>query len=230
MKNNIINKSELSYKYLLSCIGFAIIFGIVLGMSFPKVKYYFLSPRLETKREITKQSYEDYQTEKNYFTNETYAKYTLVEEKFNTEYAITYGSLTFGVLLFIYGVGLSGLFRTVFFFRHKTKINCDEKLKDELGDSIATYYEKNSDDASSVKEISDTHKSTELHFKSNVLEKFDKITEEEFLILKQRYDKDYKKYWTHSNNPPKYGIISMDEFKKRLKNSTTEFFKKYGEI
>lgn len=60
--------------------------------------------------------------------------------------------------------------------------------------------------------------------------KYGKITEEEFLVLKLRYDLDYKKYWTYGENPPKYGIISMDEFKKRLKNSTPEFFKKYGEI
>lgn len=66
--------------------------------------------------------------------------------------------------------------------------------------------------------------------KSNLLLQYEKITEEEFLILKQKYDMNYKKYWTHGNNPPKYAIISMDEFKKRLLNSTPEFFKKYGEI
>lgn len=225
-----INKNEHSNRYLLSCVGFAIIIGIIVGMSFPTVKYYFLSPRFETKREITKKSYEDYQTKKQYFNNDTYAKYSLVEEKFNTEYAIIYGSLTFGLLLFINGVGLFHLFRTIFIFGNKTKIKCDERLKDELATSIAKWYEKNADDASSVNEMLDSHNLTELNFKSYVLEKFDKITEGDFLILKQRYDEDFKKHWTHSNNPPKYGIISMDEFKKRLINSTPEFFKKYGEI
>lgn len=65
---------------------------------------------------------------------------------------------------------------------------------------------------------------------SNILKRYETITDEEFLILKKRYDEDFTKYWTYGKNPPKYGIISMDEFKKRLKNSTPEFFKKYGEI
>lgn len=65
---------------------------------------------------------------------------------------------------------------------------------------------------------------------NDLLKKYEKIRNEDFLILKGRYDEDYKKYWTYGNNSPKYGIISMDEFKKRLKNSTPDFFKKYGEI
>lgn len=64
----------------------------------------------------------------------------------------------------------------------------------------------------------------------DILIEYEKITEKEFLILKKRYDEDFTKYWTYGKNPPKYGIISMDEFKKRLKNSTPEFFKKYGKI
>jgi hypothetical protein len=66
--------------------------------------------------------------------------------------------------------------------------------------------------------------------KNLILEKFNKLTETDFEILKKRYDKDYNKYWTHGNSKPKFSSISMNEFKQRLKHSSIDFFKKYGEI
>ncbi|WP_396142194.1 hypothetical protein [Flavobacterium sp.] len=65
---------------------------------------------------------------------------------------------------------------------------------------------------------------------SLILEKFNKLKDEDFEILKKRYDSDYDKYWTHGNNNPKFSRISMNEFKQRLKQSSIDFFKKYGEI
>lgn len=63
-----------------------------------------------------------------------------------------------------------------------------------------------------------------------VYEKFSKLTDEDFTVLKNRYDVAFEKYWTYGNNPPKFSRISMNEFKERLKNSSIDFFKKYGEI
>ena len=63
-----------------------------------------------------------------------------------------------------------------------------------------------------------------------VYEKFIKLTDEDFTVLKNRYDVAFEKYWTYGNNPPKFSRISMNEFKERLKNSSIDFFKKYGEI
>ena len=65
---------------------------------------------------------------------------------------------------------------------------------------------------------------------SKISEGYAKLTEEDLLELKQRYDTDYDNYWTSKNKPPKFGHIYMEEFKKRLKNSSIEFFKKYGEL
>lgn len=65
---------------------------------------------------------------------------------------------------------------------------------------------------------------------SLILEKYNKLTDKDFVILKSRYDKDYEKYWTYGKNQPKFNRISMDEFKQRLKQSSIHFFKKYGEI
>lgn len=56
----------------------------------------------------------------------------------------------------------------------------------------------------------------------------DKISETQLVKLKERYDKDFIKYWTAGNNPPKFNAISMEEFKKRLENP--EFFEKYGRL
>jgi hypothetical protein len=65
---------------------------------------------------------------------------------------------------------------------------------------------------------------------SKISEGYAKLTEEDLLELKQRYDTDYDNYWTSKNKPTKFGHIYMEEFKKRLKNSSIEFFKKYGEL
>ena len=61
-------------------------------------------------------------------------------------------------------------------------------------------------------------------------EKYAKLTEEDLLVLKKKYDTVYDNYWTSKNKPPKFSHISMEEFKKRLKNSSLDFFKKYGEL
>lgn len=63
-----------------------------------------------------------------------------------------------------------------------------------------------------------------------ISEGYSKLTEEDLLVLKKKYDTDYDNYWTSKNKPPKFGHISMEEFKKRLKNSSIDFFKKYGEL
>jgi hypothetical protein len=54
----------------------------------------------------------------------------------------------------------------------------------------------------------------------------DSIPEHILIPLKEKYDIDFKKYWTSGTNPPKFGIISMGEFRNRLKN--IDFYKKYG--
>lgn len=66
--------------------------------------------------------------------------------------------------------------------------------------------------------------------KSSILEKYNNLTDNDFIILKSRYDTEFEKYWTYGNNSPKFNIISMEEFKQRLKKSPIDFFKKYGEI
>lgn len=53
-----------------------------------------------------------------------------------------------------------------------------------------------------------------------------KISEEQLVKLKKRYDEDFIRYWTAGNNPPKFRTFPMEEFKNRLKNQG--FFKKYG--
>jgi hypothetical protein len=63
-----------------------------------------------------------------------------------------------------------------------------------------------------------------------ISEKYAKLTEEDLLVLKKKYDADYDNYWTSKNKAPKFGHISMEEFKKRLRNSSIDFFKKYGEL
>lgn len=63
-----------------------------------------------------------------------------------------------------------------------------------------------------------------------ISEGYAKLTEEDLLVLKKKYDADYDNYWTSKNKPPKFGHISMEEFKKRLRNSSIDFFKKYGEL
>ena len=55
-----------------------------------------------------------------------------------------------------------------------------------------------------------------------------KIPESQLIKLKERYDKDFTKYWTAGNKPPKFKVISLFEFKKRLKKP--EFFEKYGRL
>lgn len=65
---------------------------------------------------------------------------------------------------------------------------------------------------------------------SKISESYVKLTEEDLLELKKKYDTDYDNYWTSKNKHPKFGHISMEEFKKRLKNSSIDFFKKYGEL
>lgn len=65
---------------------------------------------------------------------------------------------------------------------------------------------------------------------SKISERYAKLTEDDLLVLKKKYDTDYDNYWTSKNKPPKFSHISMEEFKKRLKNSTIDFFKKYGEL
>lgn len=65
---------------------------------------------------------------------------------------------------------------------------------------------------------------------SKISERYAKLTEDDLLVLKKKYDSDYDNYWTSKNKPPKFDHISMEEFKKRLKNSSIEFFKKYGEL
>ncbi|WP_396138636.1 hypothetical protein [Flavobacterium sp.] len=65
---------------------------------------------------------------------------------------------------------------------------------------------------------------------NSILKKINMLTDEDFKILKKRYDKDFNKYWTHGNNKPKFNTISMNEFKQRLKHFSIDFFKKYGEI
>lgn len=50
-----------------------------------------------------------------------------------------------------------------------------------------------------------------------------KISEEQLVNLKKRYDEDFVCYWTAGSKPPKFRPISMDEFKNRLKN--TDFLK-----
>jgi hypothetical protein len=66
--------------------------------------------------------------------------------------------------------------------------------------------------------------------KSPIIEKYNNLTDDDFIILKSRYDNEYQKYWTYRNNPPKFNVISMEEFKQRLIKYPTYFFKKYGEI
>jgi hypothetical protein len=65
---------------------------------------------------------------------------------------------------------------------------------------------------------------------SKISEGYAKLTEEDLLELKQKYDTDYDNYWTSKNKPPKFGHISLEEFKKRLKNSSVDFFLKYGKL
>lgn len=65
---------------------------------------------------------------------------------------------------------------------------------------------------------------------SIISEEYSKLTDEDLLVLKKKYDADFANYWTSKNKPPKFGHISMGEFKKRLKNSSIDFFKKYGEL
>lgn len=43
-----------------------------------------------------------------------------------------------------------------------------------------------------------------------------------------RYDKDLIKYWNTGNNPPKFYLKSMEEYKNRLENP--EFVVKYGRL
>ena len=52
------------------------------------------------------------------------------------------------------------------------------------------------------------------------------LSEAQLIKLKERYDKDFIKYWTAGKNPPKFNPISMEEFKERL--TKPEFFEKYG--
>lgn len=54
----------------------------------------------------------------------------------------------------------------------------------------------------------------------------DSTPEEELLILKKKYDESFIKYWTSGDNPPKFQPISLNEFRKRLKQLW--FYKKYG--
>ena len=54
------------------------------------------------------------------------------------------------------------------------------------------------------------------------------LSETQLIKLKERYDKDFIKYWTAGHNPPKFNPISMEEFKERLKNP--DFFEKYGRL
>ena len=65
---------------------------------------------------------------------------------------------------------------------------------------------------------------------SKISERYAKLTEDDLLVLKKKYDTDYDNYWTSKKKPPKFSHISMEEFKKRLKNSSIDFFKKYGEL
>jgi hypothetical protein len=53
-----------------------------------------------------------------------------------------------------------------------------------------------------------------------------KISEEQLVNLKKRYDEDFVRYWTAEGKPPKFRPISMGEFKNRLKKP--DFFKKFG--
>jgi len=52
--------------------------------------------------------------------------------------------------------------------------------------------------------------------------------EAELLLLKKQYDIDYLQYWTAGNKPPKFGPITMEEFRERLKKP--EFFEEYGRL
>lgn len=65
---------------------------------------------------------------------------------------------------------------------------------------------------------------------SIISEEYSKLTDEDLLVLKKKYDADFANYWSSKNNPPKFGNISMEEFKKRLKNSSIDFFVKYGKL
>lgn len=65
---------------------------------------------------------------------------------------------------------------------------------------------------------------------SKISERYAKLTEDDLLVLKKKYDTDYDNYWTSKSKPPKFGHISMEEFKKRLKNSSIDFFLKYGKL
>ena len=56
--------------------------------------------------------------------------------------------------------------------------------------------------------------------------KIAKISKEQLVNLKKRYDEDFVRYWTAGSKPPKFRPISMGEFKNRLKN--TDFFEKFG--
>ena len=52
--------------------------------------------------------------------------------------------------------------------------------------------------------------------------------EAELLLLKKKYDIDYLQYWTAGNKPPKFGPITMEEFRERLKKP--QFFEIYGRL
>jgi hypothetical protein len=52
--------------------------------------------------------------------------------------------------------------------------------------------------------------------------------EAELLLLKKQYDIDYLQYWIAGNKPPKFGPITMEEFRERLKQP--EFFEIYGRL
>ena len=44
------------------------------------------------------------------------------------------------------------------------------------------------------------------------------MTEEELKILKEKYDEKFLKYWSKRDGSSKFQPISMEEFKKRLKD------------
>lgn len=56
-----------------------------------------------------------------------------------------------------------------------------------------------------------------------------KISAHELRILKEQYDKDFSKNWTSGDKTSRPALISMEEFKRRLKEDPT-FFEKYGKL
>ena len=56
--------------------------------------------------------------------------------------------------------------------------------------------------------------------------KLSSITINELIKLKEKYDNAFRKYWSSGGGSPKFQVVSLEEFIKRLK--TRDFFDKYG--